>query len=186
MNNSKSKYVTVGLSYDFQFQPCITLGGNKTFPIVLSEFDWKELLQYQGLLANYFHSEESFPSEDFSSFTISFEKYNDNKFIKIKNRRGNYVCIGSESLTQLWSIVPLINFRFDSLKKLDFQKYFNTKLSATSFRNGDICQQILTAAVPTATNNDTENVNTIMELVYLHPTLPEFGFNCNLQYYTTY
>lgn len=184
LNNSKSKFVTVGLSYDFGFQPCITFGGDKTInPIVLSETDWKELELYQSMLVNYFYSCETYTPLSLSSISISFGRLiNNNKFVKIMDKKGSYVCFGLESFTQLRCILPLIDFRLNSLKKLNFQNYFNTKIDMINDKSGDICQKILNSMTP-AVDADSENDATMMELLYLYPSLPEFINLCNQTYY---
>lgn len=185
LNKSKSKYVSVGLSYDLGFQPCITFSGNKTRPVVLTEFEWRDFLQYQGLLTNYFYCRESFTPLTTPAFTISFESYNDVKYIKLENKQGDYICFGTESIAQLWLLIPLIDYRLNTLKRQDFQNYFNTKLAAAQNKNGDVCEQILNVVAP-LNNPDSENVSTMMELVCQHPSLPDFLTKCNIQYYTTY
>lgn len=185
LNKSKSKYLGVGLAYELGFQPCLIFSGNKTRPVVLSELEWRDLLQFQGLLTNYFYSGETFLPLSTPAFTVSFESYNEVKYIKLEDKHNNYICFGLESISQLWLLLPLIDYRLNILKKQDFQNYFNSKLSIAQSKNGDICQQILNVIAP-ANNPGSENVSTMMELVYQHPGLPEFISKCNLQYYTTY
>lgn len=185
LNKSKSKHVSVGLAYDSGFQPCITLTGNKTRPIVFSENEWRDFLQYQGLITNYFYCRETFAPLIASSFTLSFENHNDVKYMKLEDKHNDYICFGIESIAQLWVLLPLIDYRLDILKKQDFQNYFTSKLSLAHSKNGDICQQVLNVIAPT-NNPGSENVSTMMELVYQHPCLPDFINKCNLHYYTLY
>lgn len=185
LNKSKSKHVSVGLAYDLGFQPCLTFSGNKTRPVVLSEFEWRDFLQYQGVLTNYFYSRESFAPLSTPAFTVSFETYNEVKYIKLENKQNDYICFGIESIAQLWLLLPLIDYRLNILKHQDFQNYFNSKLSLAQSKNGDVCQHILNVIAP-ANNPESENVSTMMELVYQHPGLPDFISKCNIQYYTTY
>lgn len=185
LNKSKSKFVAVGLSYDFCFKPCITFSGNKTRPVLFNEFEWRDLLQYQGLLTNYFYSREVFAPIITSTFTLNFETYNDVKYIKLEGKNDSYICFGIESITQLWLLLPLIDYKLNMLKKQDFQTYFNTKVTIAHSRDGDIYQQILNDIAP-STNQGSDNIATIMELVYQHPDLPDFlSNNYNLQYYTS-
>lgn len=181
LNKSKSKFVTVGLAYDFGFQPCITFSGNKSKTLLLSEYEWKELLQYQGLLTNYFYTQEVTAPLTTSALTISFENYNDVKYIKLEDRHNSYVCFGIESVCQLWMLLPLIEYRLDMLRKQDFQNYFNCKLNIAVNKNGDIYQQIINV-ISAASNPDSENVSTMMELLFQHPNLPDFVQKCNFTY----
>lgn len=173
------------MSYDFGFQPCLTFSGNKTKPVVLNEYEWKELLQYQGVLTNYFYSPETFAPLSTQALTISFENYNEVKFVKFEDKQNNYICFGIESLTQLWLLIPLIDYRLNFLKKQDFQSYFNSKLINAQGKTGDLCQQILNS-ISTVNSPCSENVSTMMELIYQHPNLPDFSSKHNLQYYPSY
>lgn len=186
LNNSKSKHITVGLSYDFGFQPCVTLGGNRIInPIILSEADWKELELYQSMLTTYFYCCEKPKLVTLTSVSIDFGTLsNNNKFIKIIDKQGNYICLGLETFTQLRCILPLIDFRLNSLRKLNFQNYFNSKLAMINDKTGDICQKILCSMNPAA-EGDSENDVTIMELLYLYPGLPDFINHCSMPYYST-
>lgn len=182
LNKSKSKYVTVGLAYESGFQPCITFSGKKSRPLVLSEEEWQDLLQYQGLITNYFYTREAFTSVTTSSLTVSFESYQDVKYIKLEDKQNNYLCFGIESICQLWTLIPLIEYRIAMLRRQDFHNYFYARVNAVQEKNGDICQQIINS-LSHHTNPGSENVSTMMELVYQYPTLPEFVSKCNFQYY---
>lgn len=185
LNKSKSKHVTVGLAYDFGFQPCLTFSGNKCKPVVLNENEWRDLLQFQGILTNFFYSLEKFTTLSTQALTITFEHYNDVKFVKLEDKRNNYICLGIESLSQLWVLIPLIDYRLNFLKKQDFQNYFNSKLINVQGKPGDLCQQIINS-ISTVNCPCSENVSTLMELVYQHPNLPEFSSRSDLHYYPTY
>lgn len=181
LNKSKSKFVTVGLAYDFGFQPSITFSGNKTKTLQMNEYEWKELLQYQGVLTNYFYTRDVTPPITTSSLNISFENYNDVKYIKLEDRQNSSVCLGIESICQLWMLLPLIEYRLEMLRKQDFQNYFNCKLNIAANKNGDVCQQIMNVISPTK-NPGSENVSTMMELVIQHPNLSDFVQTCNFPY----
>lgn len=185
LNKSRSKYVFIALSYDYGFQPCIALGGNKSNPVVFTEFDWKEFTKYSGILTNYFYSTGHFDPISTTAFTITFESYNDIKYIRVEDRQSNFICFGNESLCQLWQLLPLVDYRTEMLKRQDFQKYFNSQLNGATKKDGDICQQILNTISP-STNPGSENVSTMMELLYQHSYLPDFQHKYNLTYYTTY
>lgn len=182
LNRSKSKYVTVGLAYDTGFQPCITFSGNKTKPLVLREEEWQELLQYQGVLTNYFYTRDACASLATSAITVSFESYNEVKYIKLEDKRNNYICLGVESICQLWTLLPLIDYRITMLRRQDFQNYFYSKVNNISNKNGDVCQQIINS-LAYANNPGSENISTMMELIYQHPNLTEFSNKSNFQYY---
>lgn len=152
---------------------------------MLNEYEWKDLLQYQGVLTNYFYSPETFATLSTQALTITFENYNEVKYVKFEDKQNNYICFGIESLTQLWLLVPLIDYRLNFLRKQDFQTYFNSKLIIAQGKTGDLSQQILNS-ISTVNSPCCENVSTMMELIYQHPNLPDFSSKFTLQYYPTY
>ena len=70
LNNSSTKFLIVGLSLS-DFSPKIVIGGKNGFSICLSEHQWQNFLEYQGVVANYFHSDktDSYPIK-FSDITL--------------------------------------------------------------------------------------------------------------------
>lgn len=52
LNKSKSKYMSVNLSRDFEKVPCVKISGNKIDEIILTEDDWRKFLKYQGIITD--------------------------------------------------------------------------------------------------------------------------------------
>lgn len=174
LNKSKSKFVNIALANELGFQPCIQIEGVKNDCVSFSETEWAEFLKYSGIITNYFYSSQVPAIINGTTFTVSFEKFKDIKVIRIEDRRGNYVYLGEESICQLLMLLPLIEYRVEILKKQQFQSYFNAQLMGVKNNSGDICQQLLNSIFPSVTSHNdvnSENISTLMEVIYLWPEL---------------
>lgn len=171
INNSNSKYVNIGLNI-CDFKPRILIGGQTGFYIVFTEENWKNFLNQQGILVNYFHSNliDTSPLH-FDDITIYFEKINDTYIIKIQKSDGFYVRLAKETLDKLWDIEELINYRIQMLKNQEFEKYFNLFQMQFEFINpfSDLIESIYKVISPNQSSN-SENVSTMLEMLCLYPT----------------
>lgn len=73
LNKSKSKHVSVSLAYDFGFQACVGLGNCKGEEIIQGEKKWIDFLQYQGIVSNYFYSNQACEHIRTPAYNITFE-----------------------------------------------------------------------------------------------------------------
>lgn len=182
LNKSGTKYVAVGLNKDFE--PCVKIGGRKSY-VVLTENEWKTLVEYQGCILNYFYSQDEYNSlEDFEKLKVFFEKISDNgcgediRLTKIfKNE--SYVYLGCETVSNLFQLTPLIDNTLERLNKQQFQNYLNAFRSSlgrstttTTTYGSDVVNAIYSVLL-TRKDYYCENDSIMMELVLLHPLLLE-------------
>lgn len=186
LNKSCAKYVSIGLSYEDGFQPCITLNSCKAPPVVFCEYDWREFLTHRDQMENYFYCSTYFDPICTPGFKISFEQFNDVKCVRVEDKRGYYIWLAMDSLNQLIKLLPLLDYRIDMLKRQDFLKYYQSQLAvARSERGGDIAKTILMKLSP-STNPNLENVSTMMEILLQYPYLPDFESKYYDNYPTNY
>lgn len=177
INNSRTKFVNVGLSFDFD--PCIEFGNNCSggTSIQLNEDDWNCLLQHQGTITSYFFSSGYFDIPiRFNNITIFFDKIDDYNVVKIKNDDGRYIYLGGESACKLWDLIPVIEYRLDMLKGADFHKYFNGIKKSVIMQQGDLLGNVMNVILPKQ-NLYNENVSTILELYTIYPNILEYKLN---------
>ncbi|CAH1997991.1 unnamed protein product [Acanthoscelides obtectus] len=60
LNPSKSKWITIGRAYHWNFKPVINIKGLKTEGVTLNEEDWYEALNQEGIITNFFFSDDIF------------------------------------------------------------------------------------------------------------------------------
>lgn len=167
LNNSSSKFVCVGIGLN-DFLPQIVIGGQNSFKIFLNEEEWKSLLQYQGVLVNYFSSFDSYTTPvQFGNITIYFEKFNQCPILKIQKNGGQYICLSGNSMEKLWELQEIIDYRIEMIKKQEFQKYFSIFQSTTV--RFDLFQSNIYNIINPHQNPNSENVSTMLELLTYYP-----------------
>lgn len=168
LNKSGSKYVSVG--FNMNFEECVKISGNKGF-LVLSEREWKTLLNYQACILNYFYSkDEDYSSPlEFEEVKIFFEKMDENIHLIKIFKNGFYVYLGCETVHNLFQLTPFINQKICSLKKQHFGEYFNTFKSSLNYKCGNILDTVYNVLL-SRKDQCNENDLAMMELVLVYPT----------------
>lgn len=167
LNKSNSKFVKIGLCVENDFEPCIELCGKKNQSVVLSEEDWRDFLQYQGVIANYMVS-ANLPQESIylKNMTLHFENFAQLPILKITTD-GGLAYLGNETVCRLWEQIPLIDYRLIILQKQKFKNYFYI-FKNTLFCQADCLEKIYSTLSP-KDNPNSENVCTMLELLLLYP-----------------
>lgn len=83
----------MGLSVD-DLSPCIKISGNKGVSILLNESEWRELLEYQGVIINNLYlSDSRWEPLEFASIKLNFETVKGENVLKIM-KNGFYIYLG--------------------------------------------------------------------------------------------
>lgn len=170
LNNSASKFVSVGLSLR-DFTPRVIIGGQKGFKIFFNENEWSQLLSNQGIISNYFYSTNTYPETQplkISNFTIYFERTKQCPMIRIQSFEGRYIYLGKESVDKLIELEELVYYRIQLIVSQEFEKYFNTFSHLKFCQSDDFFSNVYNVISPTQ-NQNSENVSTMMELLIQHP-----------------
>lgn len=169
LNKSKTKFVSVCLSRDFGYEPCVTISGNKGNLIVFNEEEWKKLLDYQGIIMNYLCTNDIADPIRTTDFSVNFEQFSSKRVVKIwKNY--SYMYLGFESITKLWDLLKIVQFRLEILKRQKFASYYEVLRQGLQNRNGNIfdsAAEILYDTYP------TENICLALELLHNYPDIFE-------------
>lgn len=171
LNKSRTKFISVGLAYDFNYEPYVKLCGNKCDAIIFNKEEWKIFLKYQGVITNNLHNKILNESIETENFYIEFEEVVNSMVAKI-SKNNSYVYLGYETICNLWECIPLIEYRLDILERLQFPNYFKIVQKGLQNQTGNIFENALNLLQP-RTNLNSENVFMIMELIYLHPKVFE-------------
>ncbi|CAH1960956.1 unnamed protein product [Acanthoscelides obtectus] len=181
LNPSKSKWITIGRAYQWSFQPVINIKGLKTEGVTLNEEDWYEVLNQEGIITNFFFSDDIFYPIQGNSFCISFDRFPDFQTIKIEDRWSKVVYLGKETVFKLFQLAPLIAYTMNMLKTQEFQKYFTILVQDVQTKHIDVRDFIMQhiSDLP-----HSENIRTAMELAYQYPNLKEFNKAPTLDFYS--
>lgn len=171
LNKSNTKFVNIGLLVEKNFEPCIELSGQKKQSVVMSEKDWKILLQYQGVITSYLCSLSTYAEPiNLQNITLYFEMFNQTPILKIKKNE-SLIYLGNETVCNLWQQIPLIEYRLNILHQQKFEIYFNIfKCSLLGEKN---CIQRVYDILTPRENQNSENVCTMLEFLLNYPDLME-------------
>lgn len=168
LNKSNSKYISVGIGLN-NLEPIIHIGGQNGFLIAISEQEWKQIVNYQGVIANYFYFNvaDSKPLK-IHDLTIYFEKSSQCSYIRIQKDGGKYVSLGVDSVDTLWQVKELIDYRINIIKKQGFDQYFDVFKSNNFNQVGNVVTDV-TKIIDQINNPNSENVSTMLEMLTFYP-----------------
>lgn len=178
LNNSRSKFISVSINSEYGYEPCIQLMGNKGDVIMFRERDWLDFLDYQGVITNYLYANDDTSTIFCENFTLSFEQILSCRVIKI-SRNKLYVYLGYETICKLWELLPVIKYRIEMCKKLQFTNYFNVLKKGLEYQPGNIFVNA-SKILNTRDSCPTENVCLVLELMYVYPEVFEKECSTNI------
>uniref|UniRef100_A0A1Y1NK67 Uncharacterized protein n=1 Tax=Photinus pyralis TaxID=7054 RepID=A0A1Y1NK67_PHOPY len=165
LNNSKSKWVCVGLSVYRQFTPMVRICGSKTAGVSFDKSEWKLFTDNQNLITNYFCSTEGKLLPIKVGFkTITSEVINNTKVIKIVDNGECDIYMAFGSLQRLWLLANLITYRLEMLTTLEFDNFYNKIINASAEMTGDYIENIMSIITPLQDLHD-QNTAVLMEVV---------------------
>lgn len=167
LNKSQTKFINIGLSVEYNFEPHIQIGGKNNQSILLTEEEWNSILQYQGVISCYSCSYNNFNDPIYiQKVAIYFEKLEQIPLIKIVKGDG-YIYLGNESVCKLWELVPLIDYRLDILRKQKFNTYLNFFKSSGPLEEDSL--QKIQDNLSIKDHPNSENVSTMLECLICYP-----------------
>lgn len=167
LNKSNSKIIAIGLSPENDMKPIIKIKGSKYQQcLVLNEADLESLSKHRFSILSYFYS----PGEKWEpiierNYAIDFTWINKKKIAEIRNKKGIEVLLGYESVSELWELLPLINYKMHMLKKQRFDDYYDSIIKNNRL---SVCN-VFTNINNTIGQHDNENVFCMMEMMQFFP-----------------
>lgn len=166
LNKSKTKFVTVGLVYEYGFAPGIKLTGIKNDTIIFNEAEWNSLLRYQYQISKNFYSNEvqEIKTENFS---IYFDEIYSCRVVQIC-KNDSYIYMQYDTISKLWEVLPLIKHLVELLKLQHFQKYLQVLKMELQNHQGNIFTNAY-KILHTSENCPSENIAIAIELLDIYP-----------------
>lgn len=171
LNKSKCKFISTGLSYDMCYTPCVKMSGNKNDVIVFDENEWAQFITNESIITNYLYSNDKVEPIRAGSFSIYFEQISASRVIKIW-KNNSHVYLGFESICKLWELLPLVKYRVDMIKRLQFANYFKIVQKGLQRQGGNVFENVKNL-LPPSENSNSENFGMLMELMYIYPDVFE-------------
>lgn len=166
LNNSLSKYVSVGLQTHSGFPPTITLRGNRNDWVNFNEEEWKTLVENQGVISNYLYSYElQFAPLIVGRKTIWFQKVEKKKVIRICDPDGSEVYLAVESVDELWQLLPILEFRLAQLRTVDFYSYYSATIKGVAELPGDSHTNVVSILQSLSQDTKSDNVAALFEII---------------------
>lgn len=166
LNKSRSKFATVGLSCSGSFGAVVVLHGQKNDWVLLDEVELKTLCEYQSIIRSYYYSGGDFQHQPVvinNLKKICFRAFGAKKVILLQELCGSEVYLGIESVVELWELLPLINYRKEVLKSLEFSKFYSNIIRGVASLPGDCKSNI--ESVLLNLNINSENVLCMREML---------------------
>lgn len=122
INNSRCKYICVGLSPYLNFTPAVIIGGGSR-QILLNKSDWQQLLENQGIIYNYIYSDKTsdnpITSGDIKIYFSAFAKH---PVVKLEDCSEEFITLGAESIDRLFKVG--ISERLLELELNNFSEFY--------------------------------------------------------------
>lgn len=172
LNNSRGKFVSIGLAAQRPFTPQILLHGCKGDWIIFDEAQWAELLEEQGVITNLLYAKDDPPQSILIGTTTAFfHNIGDQRVVTL--RGATELCLAYDTICELWQLLPLITKRIYLLKMLRFSEFY-----ATLIRGIVTCPNDYRTSIDQILNNlpDSEAAVCVFELVRFAPKLVEADY----------
>ncbi|KAF5283556.1 hypothetical protein FQA39_LY17302 [Lamprigera yunnana] len=110
LNKSKSKWISVGLYYPFEFASVVKIFGRSKQYVIFKEEEWIQFHEQRENINKYFQTCDMMwkPSQIGSK---TFEMIEERKILRTADVCGNEVYLGWESVSEIWSLQTVLSYR---------------------------------------------------------------------------
>ncbi|KAF5283945.1 hypothetical protein FQA39_LY17186 [Lamprigera yunnana] len=123
LNKSKSKWISVGLYYPFEFASVVKIFGRSKLFVIFKEEEWIQFHEQRENINKYFQTLGTmWKPRQIGSKTLTFEKIEEKKILKIEDMSGNEVYLGWESVSEVWSLESVLRYRLSYSSETQFIK----------------------------------------------------------------
>lgn len=154
LNRSKSKWVTVGLHIENNFEPVVRLSGTRNQSLTLDLPNWKLITDNIKTINSHFDDTTNRKDKiHLNGLTLSYDVLDSStKVIKMDNGC-EYIYLSYETLRELWRFEDVINCRMAYLEDLHYaQYYFSCVDMIATNPGGDIADKMRSLCNNTATD----------------------------------
>ncbi|KAF5283633.1 hypothetical protein FQA39_LY17262 [Lamprigera yunnana] len=139
LNKSKSKWISVGLNYPFEFASVVKIFGRSKQYVKFKE---EECIQFQEQRENinkYFQIVDTmWKPRQIGLKTLLFEMIERKKILKIEDMSGNEVYLGWESVSEVWSLESVLRYRLSGSSASNFKYFYEDVIMAVAEMSGDV------------------------------------------------
>ncbi|KAF5305693.1 hypothetical protein FQA39_LY09182 [Lamprigera yunnana] len=101
LNKSKSKWISVGLYYPFEFASVVKIFGRSKQYVIFKEEEWIQFHEQRENINKYFQTFDTmWKPRQIGSKTLTFEMIEEKKILRIEDMCGNEVYLGWQSVSE--------------------------------------------------------------------------------------
>ncbi|KAF5287819.1 hypothetical protein FQA39_LY15680 [Lamprigera yunnana] len=139
LNKSKSKWISVGFYYPFEFASVVKIFGRSKQYVIFKEEEWIQFHEQRENINKYFQTFDTmWKPRQIGSKTLTFEMMEEKKILKIEDMSGNEVYLGWESVSQVWSLESVLRYRLSYSSGSNFKYFYEDVIRAVAEMSGDV------------------------------------------------
>ncbi|KAF5285942.1 hypothetical protein FQA39_LY16493 [Lamprigera yunnana] len=139
LNKSKSKWISVGLYYPFEFVSVVKIFGRSKQYVIFKEEEWIQFHEQRENINKYFQTFDTmWKPRQISSKTLTFEMIEEKKILKIEDMSGNEVYLGWESVSEVWSLESVLRYRLSYSSGSNFKYLYEDVIRAVAEMSEDV------------------------------------------------
>ncbi|KAF5274889.1 hypothetical protein FQA39_LY07071 [Lamprigera yunnana] len=139
LNKSKSKWISVGLYYSFEFASVVKIFGRSKQYVIFKEEGWIQFHEQRENINKYFQTFDTmWKPRQIGSKTLTFEMIEEMKILKIEDMSGNEVYLGWESVSEVWSLESVLRYRLSYFSGSNFIYFYEDVIRAVAEMSGDV------------------------------------------------
>ncbi|KAF5289986.1 hypothetical protein FQA39_LY14921 [Lamprigera yunnana] len=139
LNKSKSKWISVGLYYPFEFASVVKIFGRSKQYVIFKEEEWIQFHEQRENINKYFQTFDTmWKPRQIGSKTLTFEMIEEKKILKIEDMSGNEVYLGWESVSEVWSLESVLRYRLSYSSGSNFKYFYEDVIRAAAEMSGDV------------------------------------------------
>ncbi|KAF5275486.1 hypothetical protein FQA39_LY18641 [Lamprigera yunnana] len=136
LNKSKSKWISVGLYYPFEFASVVKIFGRSKQYVIFKEEEWIQFHEQRENINKYFDT--MWKPRQIGSKTLTFEMIEEKKILKIEDMCGNEVYLGWKSVSEVWSLESVLRYRLSYSSGSNFKYFYEDVIRAVAEMSGDV------------------------------------------------
>ncbi|KAF5286989.1 hypothetical protein FQA39_LY16103 [Lamprigera yunnana] len=139
LNKSKSKWISVGLYYPFEFASVVKIFGRSKQYVIFKEEEWIQFHEQRENINKYFQTFDTmWKPRQIGSKTLTFEMIEEKKILKIEDMSGNEVYLGWESVSEVWSLESVLRYRLSYSSGSNFKYFYEDVIKTVAEMSGDV------------------------------------------------
>ncbi|KAF5281338.1 hypothetical protein FQA39_LY17822 [Lamprigera yunnana] len=139
LNKSKSKWISVGLYYPFEFASVVKIFGRSKQYVIFKEEEWIQFHEQRENINKYFQTFDTmWKPRQIGSKTLTFEMIEEKKILKIEDMSGNKVYLGWKSVSEVWSLESVLRYRLSYSSGNNFKYFYEDVIRAVAEMLGDV------------------------------------------------